>query len=318
MSVEKYGFIPVGWLFCSAKAKKLILNKFLAFKTPLSYSYNKQIPEQDRFDVHMLFENLSDQSLRPTLWIDLTSTTKFYEWKTIEEYDCQYIKLECQTNDGIPSREHVRTFMKICADFIARKPLKTIGIHCSDGFNTTGFFIVSYLIEKAGFNIHNALKEFADARPPGIFDDNHVHELYRRYDKSENAPFYPMMKPPWYFKCRDLTILEENVTSRINVNFIQKERHTRENQADTLRVFMPGVSGVTPVLDQEKISRIQKRVGEICAWDMNTGFPGTQPIFLNDMNIRTLQFDSYRVSWISAGIRYVCKILQDICTKCLC
>ena len=35
-------------------------------------------------------------------------------------------------------------------------------------FNRTGFFICCYMIERLGVSVPDALRYFADARPPGI------------------------------------------------------------------------------------------------------------------------------------------------------
>lgn len=56
-----------------------------------------------------------------------------------------------------------------------------IAIHCHYGFNRTGFFIVAYLIEKLGFKLHDALKEFKIKRPPGIRHQHFIDELWARY-----------------------------------------------------------------------------------------------------------------------------------------
>jgi len=297
---QKFNIIPLNWLYCSKKASKLILNKFLAFKTPLSYVYNNQIPQEYRFDEHALFQDSNDYS-KPTLWIDLTSIT-FYNGNNIKEYDCQYIKLH-QNDDEIPTRDQIRTFLQICTDFIAHKPLGIIGIHCIEGLNTTGFFIVSYLVEIAQFSVNDGLKEFASARYPGIYNDDYVQELYRRYGnlEYENSP-YLTIKPSWYFECRDLNIAKENKISLLKSRdyFLEEKKPEKSS----LPAFMAGIPDVTPVLDQAIVSSIQKRVGQICAWNMNRGFPGTQSTFLNNINIRSLQLKPYRVSWISIGTRY--------------
>ena len=57
----------------------------------------------------------------------------------------------------------------------------SIGVHCHYGFNRTGFFICSYLIEREHFTIHAAVDEFAAKRPPGIKHPHFLDELFVRY-----------------------------------------------------------------------------------------------------------------------------------------
>jgi protein-tyrosine phosphatase len=61
----------------------------------------------------------------------------------------------------------------------SRRP--TIGVHCHYGFNRTGFFIVSYLVERLGYKLDDAVAEFAQKKAPGIKHEYFVNELYVRY-----------------------------------------------------------------------------------------------------------------------------------------
>lgn len=61
----------------------------------------------------------------------------------------------------------------------ANKPL--IGVHCHYGFNRTGFFIVSYLVERCGYTIQDAVNEFATRRPNGIRHAHFLETLWLRY-----------------------------------------------------------------------------------------------------------------------------------------
>lgn len=39
-----------------------------------------------------------------------------------------------------------------------------LGVHCSHGFNRTGFLIVAYLVEKLNYDVNSAIAQFAAAR----------------------------------------------------------------------------------------------------------------------------------------------------------
>jgi hypothetical protein len=43
------------------------------------------------------------------------------------------------------------------------------GIHCTHGYNRTGFMIVSYMVERLDFAVDAALANFFEAREPGIY-----------------------------------------------------------------------------------------------------------------------------------------------------
>lgn len=73
--------------------------------------------------------------------------------------------------------------------FINQHPLEYVGVHCTHGFNRTGFLICAYLVENLDYSIDSAVAMFAEARPPGIYKQDYLNELFRRYGE-------PSMKPP--------------------------------------------------------------------------------------------------------------------------
>ncbi|PYH95032.1 dual specificity phosphatase catalytic domain protein [Aspergillus ellipticus CBS 707.79] len=60
-------------------------------------------------------------------------------------------------------------------------PRPVVGVHCHYGFNRTGFLIVSYLIERRGFSVSEAIEEFERRRPPGIRHEHFIDTLFVRY-----------------------------------------------------------------------------------------------------------------------------------------
>lgn len=98
------------------------------------------------------------------LWIDLTYTNRFYDQQEVEERGCKYIKLQCRGHGETPSVEQTNTFISLVHQFIANKPLHCIAVHCTHGFNRTGFLIVSYLVEMTDCSLEIALDMFAKVR----------------------------------------------------------------------------------------------------------------------------------------------------------
>ncbi|KAF2875999.1 hypothetical protein BDV95DRAFT_484887 [Massariosphaeria phaeospora] len=56
-----------------------------------------------------------------------------------------------------------------------------LGVHCHYGFNRTGFFLVSYLVERLGFRVEDAIEAFGRARAPGVRHQHFVDALHVRY-----------------------------------------------------------------------------------------------------------------------------------------
>ncbi|KAJ8321634.1 hypothetical protein KUTeg_000105 [Tegillarca granosa] len=125
-----------------------MLSKFLPFKTPLDHKYDDMIPEYSQFNIGMLFSSLKTMKIKMGLLIDLTNTKRFYDSREVEKNDCRYVKLQCRGHGETPEPEQTQAFIELCARFISQKPLEVVGVHCTHGFNRTGFLIAAYLVEK--------------------------------------------------------------------------------------------------------------------------------------------------------------------------
>ncbi|XP_001602117.1 mRNA-capping enzyme-like [Nasonia vitripennis] len=303
------GPIPPRWLHCPRKSTKLI-HKFLAFKTPLSSDFDSQVPEGCRFSVEMLVASLKSKRLKMGLWIDLTNTNRFYDKNEIERNGMRYLKLPCRGHDETPSIDQTKSFVHICKNFIAQHPLEIIGVHCTHGFNRTGFLIVSYLVETDEYSLDASLARFTDARPPGIYKGDYIEELYRRYDDPEDTP-EPPPRPAWCLEYDDSNVEDQDEDTSVESDVQEPPQKKRKReQFKKNPVFMAGVPGVKTITDIQIASGIQRRIQDICHWK-SSGFPGAQPVSMDVENIRLLHEKPYRVSWKADGTRYMMMIQGD-------
>ncbi|KAI8143173.1 Alpha/Beta hydrolase protein [Fennellomyces sp. T-0311] len=112
--------------------------------------------------------------------IDISNDTPPYRSSDFEDSRIEYIKL--RTVSKIPPEQvDVDKFIETAARCWEKRPAAQIAVHCHYGFNRTGFFICCYMIERLGVSVPDALRYFADARPPGIRHSHFVDELYLRY-----------------------------------------------------------------------------------------------------------------------------------------
>lgn len=132
------------------------------------------------------------------MWIDLTNTSRFYDKNDVREHNCEYVKLQCRGFGETPSFDQTSSFNEIVDNFINTNPTDIVGVHCTHGFNRTGFLIVSYMVEKTDCSVEAALQSFASARPPGIYKEEYIRELYRRYGDESDAPPAPPL-PDWCY-----------------------------------------------------------------------------------------------------------------------
>ncbi|XP_053950889.1 mRNA-capping enzyme isoform X1 [Anastrepha ludens] len=196
------GPIPNRWLHCPRKSEKVIAERFLAFKTPLSSAFDSQMSIECMFHPEMIFDYCKSIKLKLGLWIDLTNTKRFYDRQVVESRDAQYVKLQCRGHGETPSPEQTQSFIEIVDNFINERPFDIVAVHCTHGFNRTGFLISSYLVERLDYSIETALAIFAEARPPGIYKQDYINELFRRYEDDEDAMMAPEL-PGWCLEYDD-------------------------------------------------------------------------------------------------------------------
>lgn len=291
--------IPDRWLKCPRKGQ-LIAEKFLPFKTPLSSHYDSQIPEEDRFYLQMIFAYVQSKQCKVGLIIDLTNTTRFYDHTEVKKLGAKYIKLQCRGFGQAPTAEQTRGFIQICNNFIAQNPTDIIGVHCTHGFNRTGFLICSYLVEKMDWSIDMAVQVFAQARPPGIYKGHYITDLFKQYgDLNDAIP--PPELPDWCKEAED----EDQIAEQTNGGNSNDYRpHAKQEKVPENKLFMEGVRGVEIVTEFEKVTRLRRKVERMCGFNKHE-FPGCQPVSMDVSNLNLLQEMHYKVSWKADGLRYM-------------
>ncbi|XP_077869610.1 mRNA-capping enzyme-like [Saccoglossus kowalevskii] len=291
--------IPPRWLNCPRKGQ-VVAGTFLPFKTPLSSRYDDQIPEENRFGLDMLFLYLSSMKLKMGLLIDLTNTTRFYDKSIVESKGMKHVKLQCRGFGEAPSPDQTRVFIEMCASYRAKNPLDIIGVHCTHGFNRSGFLIAAYLVEKLDWSIDAAVVSFTQARPPGIYKAHYILELFSRYGDKEDAPAAPEL-PDW---CNEFDDTQDDDGNEDGSTRDGQRKRRRGELNNTNAMFMEGVEGVTQFTTQPKLMQLQRKCQDMCGWRGN-GFPGSQPVSMDRQNIHFLHNKPYKVSWKADGVRYM-------------
>ncbi|KAL5337686.1 hypothetical protein BJX70DRAFT_389164 [Aspergillus crustosus] len=124
--------------------------------------------------------------------IDISHESPVYNPASLEAGGIHYHKYPTVSKIP-PTPDEVRDFIAL-VDRLQREitdnlekssdpkgPRPVVGVHCHYGFNRTGFLIVSYLIERCGFGVQEAIDEFEKRRPPGIRHGHFIDTLFVRY-----------------------------------------------------------------------------------------------------------------------------------------
>lgn len=63
-----------------------------------------------------------------------------------------------------PDKEQTRRFIELCKHFFTLSDChgKIIGVHCTHGYNRTGFLISAYLIEEEDWSLEQAVLAFSN------------------------------------------------------------------------------------------------------------------------------------------------------------
>ncbi|XP_023615107.1 mRNA-capping enzyme isoform X7 [Myotis lucifugus] len=239
------------------------------------------------------------------LLVDLTNTSRFYDRNDIEKEGIKYIKLQCKGHGECPTTENTETFIRLCERFNERSPPELIGVHCTHGFNRTGFLICAFLVEKMDWSIEAAVATFAQARPPGIYKGDYLKELFRRYGDIEEAPAPPVL-PDWCFEDDEEEDEDEDGKKEPEPGSSASFGKRRKERLKLGAIFLEGITvkGVTQVTTQPKLGEVQQKCRQFCGWE-GSGFPGAQPVSMDKQNIKLLEQNPYKVSWKADGTRYM-------------
>ncbi|XP_049753102.1 mRNA-capping enzyme isoform X3 [Elephas maximus indicus] len=266
--------------------------------------YDSQVAEENRFHPSMLSNYLKSLKVKMGLLVDLTNTSRFYDRNDIEKEGIKYIKLQCKGHGECPTAENTETFIRLCERFNERNPPELIGVHCTHGFNRTGFLICAFLVEKMDWSIEAAVATFAQARPPGIYKGDYLKELFRRYGDIEEAPPPPLL-PDWCFEDDEDEDEDEDGKKESEPGSSASFGKRRKERLKLGAIFLEGVTvkGVTQVTTQPKLGEVQQKCHQFCAWE-GSGFPGAQPVSMDKQNIKLLEQKPYKVSWKADGTRW--------------
>ncbi|OWR45610.1 putative mRNA capping enzyme [Danaus plexippus plexippus] len=257
-----------------------------------------------RFTPSMVFDYVKKYKKRLGLWIDLTNTTRFYDRTEVENRGCIYKKLSCRGHGQTPSEQQTKQFIDIVSDYIAQNPNNLIGVHCTHGFNRTGFLLCAYMIIQEDCSVDFAIFNFAQERPPGIYKQDYIDELIKRF-KGDCALEAPTL-PDW---C-DEEQIDYDDNDRDGSSHSQSNSSRKREGKYINKKFMIEHEKVTLLTDTKKIDAIRETAASYLKWKVND-FPGAQPVSMTRKNIENLQKYPYQVSWKADGVRYMMLIVDD-------
>jgi mRNA-capping enzyme len=205
----------------------------------------------------------------------------------------------------------------MCAHFFQQHPDNIIGVHCTHGYNRTGFLIIAFLVEQDDWSVEAAISAFSKSRPPGIYKQHYLEELVSRYNGNMAEVSIPEL-PEWcLLEGQEVGEREGEEEAGGRDTGSRKRRRELQKENATFAVCMSEVSVVQGPVREE----VQRRCQGILNWEgsallaslwrfvtvsrgvYRSGFPGSQPVSMDKKNLQLIRAKPYRVSWKADGTR---------------
>lgn len=187
---------PDGWLDCPEQGQEL--GCLIPSKVPLGESFNDHIPSKKYTPKQaILQQRVLGRELG--LVIDLTNTTRYYPLSDWKKEGIGHVKIRCRGRDSVPDDESVKKFCDEVLDFRSQETntKKYILVHCTHGFNRTGYMIVQFLVRTESISVTEAINKFAQARHPGIYKPDYIDALYTSFHENKPGDLVCPQTPEW-------------------------------------------------------------------------------------------------------------------------
>lgn len=229
-----------------------------------------------------------------TMVVDLTNSSRYYRRESFEESGIYHVKIPNRGRGEVPAPQAVNDFVFEVQSYLHRKPNGYILVHCTHGFNRTGYMIVSHMMRMLSdetTTVEKSLAMFAACRPPGIYKTFYVKSLFHYYHSSLPKDYPMPTLPEWKITAspddEDGDGMDELESGAIGIG-IEHDDPFGE------MVCVGEANWVRSILAQYVLGR-----GE------NLIFPGSQPVSLARSNLRMLKERRYWVTWKADGTRYL-------------
>ncbi|KAL7092623.1 hypothetical protein ACP275_12G174900 [Erythranthe tilingii] len=306
--------LPPGWLDCPASGSDI--GCLIPSKVPLDDTFNELIPPGKRYSFRQVSHLQRVTGRKIALMIDLTNSTRYYNVNDWTKEGIKHVKIACKGRDSVPEPEAVNKFFYEVSQFLARqkKEKKFVFVHCTHGHNRTGYMIVHYLMRTLPISVSQAIKTFADARPPGIYKPDYIDALYKFYHEKKPDMAVCPPTPDW----KRSSELDLNGDAMPDDDDDDRDSVAPPDESHETQVVMTNddILGDTIPVDQEKAMR--NFCYQVMGLQIETGnkaqhFPGSHPVSLDRDNLQLLRQRYYYATWKADGTRYMMLITIDGC-----
>jgi len=260
------------------------------------------VPEEYKFTPQSFLNQMKERKIDVGLVINLTFSSRYYDGdEFIDDHNIQYKQISCRGHNEAPQARERAEFIRVCSSFILGNPKKIIAVHCTHGFNRTGFMICCFLCKEIGWSIDAAVMHFAGKRAPGIYKQEYLNELHNLFGDADDPEMIAPPKPSWDSDEELLANAQDELSDR------------GQNGETSREEFYEGITDVHLVRDQALKYRIYGHCCHLLKYETRSGiaFPGAQPVSMDRENLQLLAANRYMVSWKADGNRYMLYIENE-------
>ncbi|KAK9290060.1 hypothetical protein L1049_008224 [Liquidambar formosana] len=304
--------LPPGWLDCPASGQEI--GCIIPSKVPLGEFFNDYIAPGKRYSFRQVIHQQRVLGRKLGLVIDLTNTSRYYQPADWKKEGIKHVKIQCKGRDSVPDNESVNYFVYEVSQFLSRQKhsKKYILVHCTHGHNRTGYMIVHYLMRSLSISVTQAIKIFAEARPPGIYKPDYIDALYTFYHEKKPEMVMCPSTPEWK-RSSEFDLNGEAVPDEDDDGGSAAPLH-ENNEIDVVMTNDDVLGDSIPFDQQESLRQFCYQSLKLAVGVRgNSQFPGSHPVSLNRDNLQLLRQRYYYATWKADGTRYMMLITVDGC-----
>ena len=324
--------LPTGWLLCPRMGRNLKNLGPSGFnvapsKAPLGDRFVRggaaaAVPRELSFTPADVVADFTSKNMRLGLVLDLTNTGRYYDPAEWGAHGVAHQKIFCPPRGKVPHPESVNHFCFEMLRFTSKCPQDFVLVHCTHGFNRTGFMLCSWMVRYGGISVAEALSKFAQARPPGIYKDDYIEELFRY--NHERRPSSLKCPPVPEFKAGEPDSPRRDGDEGAGAEEGEGADGEKKPGEEEKSYLTPVGAGVPEGVDHdspfgeaihpEEEDDLRRAVFELVAGRQLREhelphFPGSQPVSLARENLPELSRRKYQVTWKADGTRYLLAIM---------
>ncbi|KAI0229157.1 RNA/RNP complex-1-interacting phosphatase [Lamellibrachia satsuma] len=171
--------VPDRWEDYTAVGERIAGTRFISFKVPLHQGLSGLVEESDRMTPCDLVAKVKSMGHKLGLVVDLTNTSRYYNYKEIEDLGICYHKIHTEGH-VVPSKAVRKNFFASVDEFLHNNVDNDllVGVHCTHGVNRTGYLVCKYMITRLNFPAKDAIAAFNMARGHPLERSNYIADLW--------------------------------------------------------------------------------------------------------------------------------------------